>query len=229
MLSIRGLLCGGLLALCPMAHGAIAFSFADPGGGHQLSNTANGGGAGIGLLHYDTTQNITFNIDGVSEGIGSTTFANARLEMNNLTLGAALTQNGVTTAPVAGSFTFYDFAGGVRTDIVTAVVPAGSYVRIGNTNALLFSSSQGLVYTPGPRLQTILGLGVNLVNPQEAVFTLTDITVAGGAPLTGAGGVFNSFDANASYSGNAGVAPAPGSVALLVLAGVVTRRRRVVV
>ena len=106
----------------------------------------------------------------------------------------------------------------------TATVPAGSYVRIGNTNALLFSSSQGLVYTPGPRLQTILGAGRNLGNPEEAVFTLTDISVAGGAPLTGTGGVFNSFDANASFSGNAGVVPAPGSVALLVLAGLENAR-----
>jgi hypothetical protein len=62
---------------------------------------------------------------------------------------------------------------------------------------------------------------------KEAVFTLTDVLVAGGAPLTGAGGVFNSFNANASYSGNSALAPAPGSIALLTLAGCFfTKRRR---
>ena len=222
----RGILCGGLLALCQAAQGAIAFSFADPGGGHQLTNTANGGGPGIGMLHYSTTDAITLIVDGAASGVGSATFTNARLEMANLTLGAAQTQNGITTAPVAGSFTFYDFTGNVRVNILTANVAQGSYVRIGATNALLFSSALGLVYTPGPRLQSLLSTGQSLGNPQEATFTLTDVTTVGGAPLIGAGGVFSSFDCNASFSGNTQVIPAPASIALLALAGLVSRRRR---
>ncbi len=227
MNTLRGLMCASLLALCPLAHGSLAFSFASPGPGHQLTNVANGGGVGIGLLGYNTNQAISLIVDGTSEAIGTTTFTNARLEMTNLHLGAAQTINGITTAPVSGSFAFYDFTGNTRVNILLATVPNGSFVRIGGTSAILFSSAQGLVYTAGPRLQTILGTAGPMVNPQEAVFTLTDVLVAGGAPLTGANGVFNSFNANASYSGNSALAPAPGSVALLSLAGLIfTKRRR---
>ena len=223
---IRGTLVLAMLAGCSMAQGSIAFSFADPGPGHQFTNQANGGGQGIGLLSYNSNQAISLIIDGATES--AVTMNNARLEVNNMMLGAAQTNNGVTTAPVSGSFTFFDFTGGVRTNILTAQVPTGSFVRIGNTNALLFSSSTGLVYTPGPALTALLESGTTLGNPQEAVFTLTDVTVAGGAPLIGANGVFNSFTANSSYSGNTGTVPTPGSVAILMLAGgALSRRRRV--
>jgi hypothetical protein len=220
-------MCLGLLAVCPIAQGSIAFSFADPGPGHQLTNTANGGGTGIGRLTYNSTQAISLIVDGTTESAGMLTFNNARLEMTNMNLGAAQTVGGVTTAPVTGGFTFFDFTGNVRTNILTATIPTGSFVRIGNTNALLFSSSQGLVYSPGPALTTFLA-GATFANPQEAVFTLTDVVVGGSLPLIGAGGVFNSFTANSSYSGNTATVPAPGSIVLLVLgAGVVAGRRRV--
>lgn len=227
MKAIRGMACLGLFALCPLAQGAIAFSFADPGPGHQLTNTADGGGAGIGLLSYSSTQAITFNIDGTTEEVGNTTFTNARFEMSNMTLGAPVFQGGILVAPVAGSFAFYDFTDNVRTDILTATVPTGSFVRIGNASALLFSSSQGLVYTAGPALQAMLGASGGLGNPQEAVFTLTDIVAADGGPIIDANGAFTSFSANSSFSGNTATVPAPSSVALLyIAAGLVAKRRR---
>lgn len=225
MRTVRGMLALAVLAVCPVAQATIAFSFADPGPGHQLTNTANGGGAGIGLLSYSSSQPIAFIIDGATET--AVTMNNARLQMTNLTLGAAQTQNGITTAPVSGSFVFYDFTGGVRTDIVTATVPNGSFVRIGATNAMLFSSATGLQYTAGPILTSLLEqAGLTLTNPQEAVFTLTDVSVAGGAPLFNANGVFNSFTANSSFSGNTSTVPTPGSVAVLLLAAATTLTRR---
>jgi hypothetical protein len=227
MSKLRGMAVAGLLAAFPMAAQAtIAFSFADPGPGHQFTNTANGAGPGLGMLSYNTNQVISLIVDGAAES--AITMNNVHLEMTTLTLGAASTNNGVTTAPVSGSFTFYDMTNGTRTNIVSASVPQGSFVRIGGTSALLFSSQLGLQYTAGPILQNLLEqANLTLSNPEEAAFTLTDITVANNQPLFNSAGVFNSFTANSSYSGNVGTVPTPGSLGiLLVAAGAFARRSR---
>jgi len=214
------------MSFAAAANAGIAFSFADPAGGKQLTNVKDGGGANTGLLTYDTAAAITFIIDGNAEGF-SASFPNARMELSML-LGQATTIGGVTTAPVDGQFTIYDFTGGVRTDIITGTSDNGSYVRIGGTNALLFSSDDGFVYTAGPALTALLAPGRVIAPLQEAVFSLTDIATTGGTGLFAPGGVFNSFSANASFSGNTDVVPNPGALALLGVAGMTAglRRRR---
>jgi len=218
-------MCLGLLALCPIAQGSIAFSFADPIGGRQLTNIANGGGPGIGRLSYSATTPIVFIIDAGVEG--TTSYPNARLEFNNMDLGAAQTISIFTMAPVTGSFTVYDLTGGIRTNIVTGTAnQAGAFMRVGDTSSMMFSSGNGFFYTAGPALVPLMG-GLALGGLQEATFTITDILTQGGLPVIGAGGVFNDFVANTSYSGNTGTVPAPGSLALMVLgAGMSFRRRR---
>ena len=214
----------GAVALAQSAQAGITFSFADPSGGQQLTHTANGGGPGVGRFSYSVTTPITLIVDAASEG--TTTFTNARLEMNNLNIAAAQVINMFTLAQVTGSFTFYDFTGGVRTNIVTGTAQNGSFVRLGGSNSLMFSSPNGLLYTAGPALQPLLG-GVALTGLQDAVFTMTNLQVAGGAPLTGANGVFNNFVADTSFSGSSGLVPTPGSMAIMVLAaGTLLRRRR---
>ncbi|MGQ0626755.1 MAG: MYXO-CTERM sorting domain-containing protein [Phycisphaerales bacterium] len=222
------LVAGGVLALASAANASIAFSFADPVPGRQVSNLQNGSGAGLGLLTYDTSAPIVFLVDDSDVGgSGATSFNNARLEVN-LTLGAAITMGGVTLAPVSGDFTIYDFTGNVRTDILRGQSMSGAFVRVTGTNAIQFSTADGFSYTAGPALQAFLGALRTLVADQEAVFTLTDIATVGGGSFIGPGGVFRSFNANASFSGtsNVEVVPTPGAAALAGLAGLVALRRR---
>ena len=207
------------------ANAQIAFSFADPIPGRQLHNEMNGGGAGIGLLTYDTSAPITFLVDGTNEGFGPVTFADARMEMS-MTLGAASTFSGVTLAPVSGTFTIYQGVGDSRVNILTGTASAGSFVRISNTNSMLFSDPD-FDYTAGAALTALMAPGSTFADPSEAVFTLTDVAAVGGGSFIGPGGVFKSFDANASFTGNTTVVPAPAAslaMGLIAIGGL--RRRR---
>src|SRR5262249_40867975 len=123
-------------ALASAAGASVSFSFADPVPGRQVTCVANGEGPGVGLITYDSTTPIVFYLDGSSEGLGSRTFTNVRLAMR-LTLGAAGTFGGITTAAVAGTFTFTDADTGAV--IVSAASSGGSFVRVTGTNAIQFS------------------------------------------------------------------------------------------
>ena len=206
------------------AHASIAFSFADPIPGRQLHNTMNGGGAGVGLLSYDTSVPIAFLVDGTDDGFGPVTFAGARMEMN-MTLGAAASIAGITLAPVAGTFTIYTMESEVRMDILTGTASAGSFVRISNTNSMLFSDPD-FVYTAGAALAALMAPGSTFSAPSEAVFTLTDIAAVGGGSFIGPRGVFQSFDANTSFSGNTNVVPTPAGSLALALTGLAAVRRQ---
>lgn len=212
-------------AVAGSASASITFSFADPIPGRQLRNQANGAGVGVGLLTYDTTAPITFLVDGTDEGLSQWTWSNARMEMN-LALGAATTFAGVTVAPVQGTFTIYDFTGSVRNDILTGTAAAGTFVRISNTNSILFSDPD-FTYTAGPALAALLPSGVSFVNPTEGSFSVTDVSVAeGGGHFIGPGGVFRTFTANSSFSGNTALIPSPGALALAATSGMIALRRR---
>ncbi len=206
------------------ANAGVAFSFADPIPGRQLHNEMNGAGAGIGLLTYDTSAVLAFLVDGTDEGFGPVVFGNARMEMN-MTLGAASSFAGVTLAPVAGSFTIYSMASGSRVDILTGTASAGSFVRISNTNSLLFSDPD-FEYTAGAALSALMAPGSSFADPSEAVFTLTDVAAVGGGSFIGPGGVFKSFDSNASFTGNTTVVPAPAASLALGLTAIGAIRRR---
>ena len=72
-----------------------------------------------------------------------------------------------------------------------------------------------------------LAPGRSPANPQEAVFTLTNILVAQGLALIDAQTKeFNSFSANSSFTGNTAVIPSSGSLALMGLGGLIAARRR---
>lgn len=211
------------LALSSAAHAGIAMSFADPIPGRQLHNTENGAAPGVGRMTYDQTAVLAFYIDGTAEGFGEVTFGNARMEMD-LAIGAAVTFGGVTQAPVTGTFTVYDATDG-RVDIITGVAQLGTYVRVGNTNSLLFSDPN-FVYLPGPALTALMAPGRVFTNPTEGVFTLTSIAAVGGGNFLNPDGTFRTFDANASYSGNTEVIPTPGALALAGLGALCLVRRK---
>lgn len=212
-------------ALAGAAQAGLAFSFADPGLGiRPVTNVANGGGAGVGLISYNMAVPISFIVDGLSEPTPfQQTFANAHLELN-LLISPASTIGGVTTANVSGYFIVTDSGGGM---ILRGDSQSGSFVRVGGTNSILFSDQTGFAYTFGASLLSLLDPGRTAANPQEAVFTLTNILTAGGAqlidPITKA---FNSFSANSSFTGNTETVPTPGSLALLGLGGLIAARRR---
>jgi len=213
-------------ALAGAAQADLAFSFADPGLGiRPVTNVANGGGAGIGLISYNMAVPISFIVDGSSEPVGfQNTFTNAHLELN-LKISAAVTVGGVTTANVDGFFIVTDSGGGM---ILRGDSMSGSFVRVGGTNSILFSDQTGFAYTFGASLLSLLAPGRTAANPQEAVFTLTNILTAGGSPLIDPiTKAFNSFSANSSFTGNtAVVVPTPGSLALVGLGGLIAARRR---
>lgn len=227
MVIARTLMAAGFaVAIASSANAGLSFSFADPVPGRQVFHAANGAGPGVGLVTYDPQARLVFLVDGSTEPNNFTaTFNNVRLELN-LTLGAATTIGGVTTAPVAGTFTLRDAAAG-NAVILVGTAQAGAFVRAAGTNSLQFSDQTGFSYSAGPALQALLAPGRVITDPQEAVFTVTDILTNNGAPLFSGNGAIASFAANASFSGNANVVPSPGAVALAglgVLAGL--RRRR---
>ncbi|MBX9736815.1 MAG: hypothetical protein K2X32_07805 [Phycisphaerales bacterium] len=215
------------LTLAAAANASVTFQFADPAGGSQLTNVANGGGAGLGLMTYDTSANIDFFVDGSGAGLLSPSFLGAHLEIA-FTLGAGVVLPGGTIQiPVTGTFTVYQGTGMSRVNILTGTtLPSGSgaFFQVGSTQSILFSDPEGFAYTAGPALTPFLA-GNSLIDPQEAVFTVTDLTLSSAASLLGAGGVVNSFTANTSFSGNANI-PTPGAMALVGVGGLLAARRR---
>jgi hypothetical protein len=205
------------------AQASIAFSFADPPNGRQLTNLQDGVAPGVSLMTYSQTAPLVFYVDGSDEGLGSVTFGNARMELR-FEMSPAVTIGGVTTAPVAGFFRVFNADTG--NDIVTGTSQAGAFVRVAGTNSILFSSPDGFAYSAGADLTSFLPNGLTLAADQEAVFTLTDVLVAGGGSIFGVGGAFKSFDANASFSGTTALVPAPGAVALAGLGGLLVARRK---
>ena len=219
------------LCLAAAANAGLAFSFSDPVPGRQLTNLqANQAGAGTGVMSYDQFAALTLFVDGSNaENPFDHIFSNARMEMS-MTIYTGSTVGGVFSAPVAGFFRIFDSVTGA--DIVRGDATGGAFLRVSGTSSLLLSSDSGFSYTFGSALQSVLSAtgngGIAPLDPQEAVFTITDALASGGGSIIGAGGVVRSFSANASYSGNTetSAVPAPGAAALIGLAGVMSRRRR---
>lgn len=211
------------LAVTAAAHADIAMSFADPIPGRQLHNMANGSGPGIGFMTYDQSAQLSFLFDGSEDSLPSQVFSNARMELQ-MSLGVSTTVGGITTAPVSGFFKIYDMSSGVREDIIIGIASAGSYVRISNTNSILFSDPN-FTYTSGPALDALTG-PLTFVAPSEAVFTLTSVLADGGGSFINPDGSFRTFDANSSFTGNTQAIPAPGAIALASLGVLCIARRR---
>lgn len=219
-----------VFALAGAAQADLAFSFADPGAGiRPVTCVAGGGGPGIGRITYNMAVPISFIVDGTNEpGFlgGSPHVFNATLELQ-LDIGTATTAAGVTTAAVNGYFIVKDNVSNNMILRGDTVAGAGAFVRVGGTNSILFSDQTGFAYTFGAALNSLLAPGRTPANPQEAVFTLTNILVAQGLSLIDAQTkAFNSFSANSSFTGNTAVIPTPGSIALVGLGGLIAARRR---
>jgi MYXO-CTERM domain-containing protein len=221
---------GGLAA---SANADLAFSFADPTGGRQVTFDQNGvAGAGSGLMTYDQNAAINFIIDGSDEpNPFSVNFPNARMEMQMVVF-AGSSFFGTFLAPAQGFFRIYDAVSG--NTILRGDATGGAFLRFGGTSSLLLSSDNGFSYTFGSELQTALNAAGNFgrvpTDPQEGTFTITDaittVVNPGSSSIVGAGGVLRSFVANTSYSGNSATVPTPGALALVGLGGLLAARRR---
>jgi MYXO-CTERM domain-containing protein len=219
------------LVVSSAASAGLAFSFSDPVPGRQLTHVqANQAGAGTGVMSYDQFAALAFYVDGSGQANPfDHIFSNARMEMS-MTIYTGSTVGGVFSAPVTGFFRIFDATTGA--DIVRGDATGGAFLRVAGTSSLLLSSDAGFSYTFGAALQSLLAssgnAGVGPIDPQEAVFTITDALAADGGSIIGSNGVIQSFSANSSYSGNVATTavPAPGAAALIGLAGLATRRRR---
>ncbi|CAG1008462.1 hypothetical protein PHYC_03569 [Phycisphaerales bacterium] len=211
------------LGLAAAAQAGVAMSFADPIPGRQMHNQANGSGPGIGFLTYDMAAPIQFLFDGSEDGLPNHVFLNARMEMQ-MSIGAATTVGGITTAPVSGFFKILDASSETPTEIITGIADAGTFVRISNTNSILFSDPN-FSYTPGAALLAVTG-PISFIDPSEAVFTLTSVVAEGGGSFINPDGTFRTFDANASFTGNTESVPTPGALALSGLGALCLARRR---
>jgi hypothetical protein len=232
MSTIRCVAATAALAFASMtaSAGIISFSFSPPvGGGSLLNIRAAGSTPDSGLMVSDQSVPLTFTVDATAEGLGVTTFSNARMFMT-ISLPRA-TQTGVETftSNISGTFTIYDYTGDTRVDILTATLSGGTFLKARGSHVMGSESATGLTFTPGPRLSAILGVERELVAPQLATFALSNVTTFGGSPeILRPDLTFESFTATPSFSGSSEVLviPAPGAVALAGLGGMLAIRRR---
>ncbi len=223
-------LCAATGAVCfpaAAALGSIAFSFADPAGGRQLTNTQGAGGdPTTGLISYDSAIPIDFIVDGTDDGLGSQTFS-AFLEMDLQIGTAAEIAPGIFQASIVGAFSIFTAGDG---DILSGEFNDGNFLTLNSAGVIGGTNTAPLPfqYFPGPVLEDFLGDDKSLGQLAEAVFTLTDITPAARGGLIGPKGVISGFSANASFSGVANVIPTPGAGLLVAcgLSGAALRRRR---
>lgn len=213
-----------LSSLAGVAAANVSFAFGDPVHGRQVTNSVVNNVSTN--LSYNSNFVLPFIIDGSELANPFRTTVDARVIMD-LNVGTGLTVAGIYQAPVTGNFRIVDAVSGEL--LLRGDAGNGTFVRIGNASSTLFSDSNGFAYTKGSALETILAAngnaGLPVLNPQEGVFTMTQITTVGGSPVIGSNGRLNPFTANASFSGNFAV-PTPGAAALAGLGLIAAGRRR---
>ncbi len=209
------------------AHGAVTFTFFDPGAGPEITYTEGSDNVTDPGEATWTGPNVTFTVDGTDEGLGVVVFT-ASVQMD-LEIGAVTGQPGGTfIAPILnGSFSFTDM--GTGDTIISAVVgpDAGAVLALGSTGNIIAQGSggaNGLVFTAGSALDTFLG-GLTLGPIFDANFTLTNISPAA---VLSDNDFLEDFDANSAFTGNADVIPSPGTIALagLSMLTLVASRKR---
>lgn len=219
--------CTAAAALPVSAIGGVSFTFDDPGSGAEFSYTAPQA-PGTGELLFRQDVPVQLELAGESEAaqLGSLSF-DAYFDAS-FEVGAIISNPGdlVTTAQLSGEFAWRD----VQTDevIVSGEFADAVLVAFAGAGAIIAGSGEAqgsLSYTPG---EVLLAEGItSLINPEDAVWTLTNLTFESGQQEVDVAGerYLNSFEANAGYTGTAYI-PAPGTLALFSVGLLVAWRRR---
>jgi len=226
----RGLIAGFTAAAVSAgaAHASVSITFDDPGSGPEFTHTAPTSGGGTGDLDFRADLPVDLQLvgTGAAAGLGTVNFS-AFLE-TDFAVGAITSPIGspFASASLTGSFRWVEE--GTGTVILEGAFVDAAVITFGISGSIITNSDitgGSLAYTPGAGL---IGLGITtLIDPQDAVWTLTDVNFANGQSIIDVDNerFFNDFDANAAFTGTAEV-PAPGAAALAMLAGAAAIRRR---
>lgn len=219
--AIAGSLCAIGVA---SAQGAISFTFADPSSGLEVTHTAGAAPDGVsGLLTYNNQQPLDLIVYSDEAGFAGATYTNATLTME-VVVGPAFGLGGFAAAQLGDvHFEFRDMNGDL---LLTGDSGGGGLSVIGGTSGGWTTNSTddggGLVMEAhGALLGELQSASLGqLIAAFDAAFTLTNITPVASV----SGDYFTSFEANSAFTGTANV-PTPGAIALLGVAGLITRRR----
>lgn len=195
------------------AHGAVTFTFFDPGTGPEITYTTGSDNVTSPGNAQWTGSNVTLTVDGSDHGLGVAVFT-ASVSMD-LDVGAVTGMGGQTfIAPILqGTFSFTDIGSGDTILTGTVGPTAGAVLALGTTGNIIAQGTEGasgLVLTAGSALDSFLG-GLVLAPIYDANFTLTNINPA--ATLND-DDFLEDFFANSAFTGNANVIPSPGAIAL---------------
>ena len=183
--------------------------------------------AGTGDLDFRGDLPVDLEVVGVGDSafVGTQNFS--AFLVTDFHVGAVTTSAGdaVQSATITGSFQWVD--ANTNEVILSGEFVEAAIISFGIAGSVVANSSVAggeLAYTPG---QALIDLGVTqLVDPQDAVWTLTEVAFAGDEIIdVGGTRFFNTFTANSAFTGTAFI-PAPGAVALAGFAGLAAVRRK---
>jgi len=212
----------GAATVAASAQGAAFFTYADPSGGREVEYTAPVNPGDDGFLFVSAT--VDFTVDLTEHGLGVLTFDDATFVKTAYVGPATAIIPGIFyTAEVLDGYFRYETAGG---DMILEGSFDGADLNVlVNSGSLVTNPSPaggGLTYNYGSPLTTAFqGSGYALGDAIDASWTLTAITNVAVLP----NGYFDSFEANAAFTGTAAVVPTPGAISL-ALAGVAFAGRR---
>jgi len=223
--------CAAVAAIPAAAFGGLTFTFDDPGSGAEFIH--------IGPTQQNPQGEVSFRNDlPVELVVQDDTALPADPPLASFTaffeadwiVGSIFTEAGdaVQSASLSGSFQWVD--ANTNEVILAGQFTEAAIVTFGIAGSIVTSSDivgGQLEYTAG---QPLADLGFDtLVDPQDAVWTLTDIALAGAGapPIVEIEGerFFNTFTANAAFTGTAEI-PSPAALALATVAGIAGLRRR---
>ncbi len=213
---------------CAMAHGAIFFTFQDPGPSREVSVAQNQDDSMTFTYSFDDTVSLFFTSD-MGE-IPNTTFGETRLTMNLTTSTTPLVdQPGLLVAEISGEFVFEDVSGddpiiimnGLFNEAVATLLMGQFMGKIEASGSATGDSVVGsLELFAGDALLDILAPGESLGGRMTSSFAFSELS---GTPD---GDGLLKMTGSAAFTGSSEIIPAPGALGLLGLGGMAISRRR---
>lgn len=229
--TLRVVTFGGLLCVIgagQAASGAISITFDDPTSGSEFFHTTSNGIGGGGDVSFRDDVPVDLQLVGTDDAsfLGVQDFS--AFLVTEFEVGALVSDAGavIAEAAISGSFRWVDAIS--NEVILSGEFSEAAVIQFGLAGSIITTSEivgGRLAYTPG---QVLVDLGVTeLFDPQDGVWSLTDVEFADGESIIeiGQDRFFNTFEANAAFTGTAFV-PAPGAGALVGLGVLLAGRRR---